>query len=280
MKDLNLVGEQARELLLETTSGNNPCAVLLSNGVDSNSVLASLLSNGRKPFVFSIRVKGTTSTDWLSAKRNADKLDLRFIDVELPKDLDAIFSDVKYAITQIGLTKKADIECFIPIKYALDKASLMGIKDVYSGHCADGHYGLGRKPSIEIRNTDKEKDPQWLENYRLKYFGKPNPAQSKTLIKYFQFKHGTFHVPYLDSRFFSIFEGISHYEMNKPKEKMPIRLAFPEFDDWNVGKKESNLQLGDSGIADNYARLLQSEYNLHGNKAVIGIYNAIARGEL
>ena len=280
MKNLTLVGEQARELLLETTSGNNPCAVLLSNGVDSNSVLASLLANGRKPFVFSIRVKGTTSTDWLSAKTNADKLNLRFIDVELPKDIDLIFNDIKYAITKIGLTKKADIECFLPVKYALDKAVQMGIHDVYSGHCADGHYGLGRKPSIEIRNTDKEKNPQWLENYRQTYFAKPNPAQSKTLIEYFELKHGTFHIPYLDRRFFSVFEGISHYEMNKPKEKMPIRLVFPEFYEWNVGKRESNLQLGDSGIAENYSRLLQSEYNINGYKAVIGIYNSIARGEL
>jgi hypothetical protein len=33
-------------------------------------------------------------------------------------------------------------------------------------------------------------------------------------------------------------------------------------------------------LASNFERLLDSEYNIHDNRAVVGIYNAIARGEL
>jgi len=277
--DLNRVGAEARKLLLQNTVGTNPCGVLLSNGVDSNSILASLIENGRAPFVFSFRVKGYESKDWRMAKITARALDLRFIDVELPTNVDDIFKDVHWAVKKMGLTKKADIECSIPVKYALDKAIQLGIADVYSGACADGHYGLTRKAFIEVRNNDKENDPAWLENYRLKYFSRENPAQSKTMADYFESKKGVLHVPYLDKGFFPIFAGISHYEMNKPKEKMPIRLAFPELKEWGVGNKHINLQLGDSGIADNYSRLITSEYNSHNYKSVVGIYNSVVRGE-
>jgi len=277
--DLNRVGAEARKLLLQNTVGTNPCGVLLSNGVDSNSILASLIENGRAPFVFSFRVKGYESKDWRMAKITARALDLRFIDVELPTNVDDIFKDVHWAVKKMGLTKKTDIECSIPMKYALDRAIQLGIADVYSGLCADGHYALTRKAFIEVRNNEKENDPAWLENYRLKCFSKENPDQSSTMTDYFKSKKGVFHVPYLDVGFFSIFKGISHNEMNRPKQKMPIRLVFPELEQWGVGNRRVNLQLGDSGIADNYSRLVTSEYNSHNYKSVVGIYNSVVRGE-
>lgn len=280
MKDLNLVAKQAQELLLETTSGNNSCAVLLSNGVDSNSILASLIRNKRNPYVISFRLKGSEPTDWLMAKKTAEKLYLRFIDIELPRDLEIIFKDVKFAIQKMNLSKKADIECAIPIKYALDKALKLGIHDVYTGACADGHYAVSRKAQITVKKEKRQNDPKFLEEYRTKYFERENPAQSKTMKLYFESKGGRLFMPYLNPKFQEIYREISFEQMNKPKEKMPIRIAFPEMSEWKVGTRHINLQLGDSGIADNYSRLLQSEYNLHRNKAVIGIYNAIARGEL
>jgi asparagine synthetase B (glutamine-hydrolysing) len=280
VNNLDSIAIRVRDLLLKETEGHSPCAILLSNGVDSNSILASLIRNERNPYVISFRLKGSEPTDWLMAKKTAEKLYLRFIDIELPKDLEIIFKDVKFAIQKMDLSKKADIECAIPVKYALDRALKLGIQDVYTGVCADGHYAVSRKAQIAVKKEQRLNDPTFLEEYRTKYFQRENPAQSKTMKLYFESKGGRLFMPYLNPEFHDIYKGISFEQMNKPKEKMPIRIAFPEMSEWKVGARHINLQLGNSGIASNFERLLDSEYNIHDNRAVIGIYNAIARGEL
>lgn len=277
---LNIVAEKARNLLLRETSGDTPCAVLLSNGVDSNSLVASLVRNGRKPLVVSFRLKGRQSTDWLGAKRVADKLNLEFVDIQLPTDTQTIFEDVKYAIKNLHLKKKANIECSVPLKYALDKVLELGIKNVYSGLGADGQYAESRKAHIAVRKDKAENNAEWLEAFRAKYYSQENPACTKTMKLYFESKGGKLIMPYLNPEFLEVYRGVTHNEMHKPIVKMPIRIAFPEMAEWKPGNRNTNLQLGDSGIAKNFEQLLNSSYNLHNYKAVIGIYNSIGRGEL
>lgn len=278
--NLNTVAEKARKLLLEETKGESKCAVLLSNGVDSNSLLASLLRNGRKPLVVSFRIENWESTDWLGSKNVAKKLDLEFLDIQLPTDVDTIFTDVKYAIKVLQLKKKANIECSIPLKYALDKIFDLGIKHVYSGLGADGQYAESRKAHVAVRKDKAENDATWLENFRANYYAQQNPACSKTMGDYFDSKGGKLFMPYLNPKFLDVYKGVTHNQMNKPIVKMPIRIAFPEMTDWKLGNRNVNLQLGDSKIAKNYEQLLQSPYNLHNYRAVIGIYNSIGRNEL
>jgi len=277
---LNTVAEKAQTLLLKETAGDSPCAVLLSNGVDSNSLVASLIRNGRKPLAVSFRLNGWESTDWLGAKRVAEKLNLEFIDIQLPTDIETIFKDVEYAIKTLHLKKKANIECAVPLKYALDKVFELGIKDVYSGLGADGQYAESRKAHIAVRKDKAENNAEWLEAFRAKYYSQENPACTKTMRLYFESKGGRLIMPYLNPEFLEVYRGVTHNEMHKPIVKMPIRIAFPEMAEWKPGNRNTNLQLGDSKIAKNYEQLLNSSYNLHNYKAVIGIYNSIGRGEL
>lgn len=278
--NLNLVAEKAKNLLLRETVGNEPCAILLSNGVDSNSIVASLVRNGRRPLAVSFRLKDWQSTDWLGAKRVAEKLNLDFLDIELPTDVETIFQDVKHVIKNLHLKKKANIECAIPLKYALDKILESGITNVYSGLGADGQYAESRKAHVAVRKAKAENDATWLENFRANYYAQENPACSKTMRLYFESKGGNLFMPYLNPEFQEVYRGVTHNEMSKPVVKMPIRIAFPEMENWKPGKRNTNLQLGDSKIAKNYEQLLQSPYNLRNYKAVIGIYNSIIRGEL
>lgn len=277
---LNTVAEKAQTLLLKETAGDSQCAVLLSNGVDSNSLVASLVRNGRKPLVVSFRLNGWESTDWLGAKRVAEKLNLEFIDIQLPTDIETIFKDVKYAIKILHLKKKANIECAVPLKYALDKVFELGIKDVYSGLGADGQYAESRKAHIAVRKDKAENNAEWLEAFRAKYYSQENPACTKTMRLYFESIGGRLIMPYLNPEFLEVYRGVTHNEMHKPIVKMPIRIAFPEMAEWKPGNRNTNLQLGDSKIAKNYEQLLNSSYNLHNYKAVIGIYNSIVREEL
>jgi asparagine synthetase B (glutamine-hydrolysing) len=278
--NLNLVAEKAKDLLLRETAGSSPCAVLLSNGVDSNSIVASLVRNNRRPLAVSFRLKDWQSTDWLGAKRVAEKLNLEFLDIQLPTDVETIFTDVKYVIKNLHVKKKANIECAIPLKYALDKILELGITNVYSGLGADGQYAESRKAHIAVRRDKAENNAEWLEAFRAKYYSQENPACTQTMSLYFKSKGGKLVMPYLNPEFHEVYRGVTHNEMHKPIVKMPIRIAFPEMADWKPGNRNTNLQLGDSKIAKNYEQLLNSSYNLHNYKAVIGIYNSISRGEL
>ena len=163
---MHALAEPVRDYLLRATKTKNPCGVLLSNGVDSNSVLASLLRNGSRPTVISFRVENYTSTDWTAARRIADKLELPFIDIELTTDVELIAKDVRFCIEKLGLRKKADIECFVPVMKAIDAASSSGIVDLFTGSAADGHYGLSLKAYKLAHTGNNLDDPKWLDDFR------------------------------------------------------------------------------------------------------------------
>ena len=62
---------------------DNSVGVLLSAGVDSQSVLFSLLSVGNKPVVYSFTLDNHESKDYLKAKEVARKFNLKFVPIIL-----------------------------------------------------------------------------------------------------------------------------------------------------------------------------------------------------
>lgn len=274
------LAKPVKEFLLRETKTKNSCGVLLSNGVDSNSLLAALLQNGSRPTVISFRIENYTSTDWTYARRTADLLGLPFVDIELTTDVELIAQDVKFCITELGLRKKADIECFVPVMKAIDAASELGVLDLFTGAGADSHFGLNRKCYVAAHIGDGQDNPKWLDDFRDAYFARTNPAQTVSGKEYGAPKNVNVLAPYVSHELVEIFRGKSWKSLNKPKQKMPTRDAFPEMNKWRVGSRHTNLQLGDSKIAENYTRLLDSRFNTGNYKSPVGIYNAMARGEV
>ncbi len=266
-----------REILVKATHVSTSVAVLLSNGVDSNSILAAILRNGIRPTVISFRIARNVSTDWSAARATARALNLDFVDIELPTDLDVMHADVQHAIRYLGLRKKTDIECAIPVRYALDAAKQKNIATVISGLGADGHFGLSRKAVIRAHTGDGLDNPEWLDSFRESYFAQTNPAQTQTMTRYADAIGIQMLAPYINQQIVDLFRGVSWRALHTPQQKMPTRRAFPEIAQWRVGRSHINLQLGDSGIALNYSRLVKSRYNTRGAKSVVAIYNDIAR---
>jgi hypothetical protein len=76
------------------------------------------------------------------------------------------------------------------------------------------------------------------------------------------------------------FLGTTWAQVNKPRQKQPILSAYPnEFRRIRI-LPHVNLQLGDSGIAAHFEKLLSSDWNAHGGKSVVGIYNRLNAGLL
>jgi len=264
-----------RELMLELCNTNKRSVVFLSAGVDSNAILSAFLLNGIKPAVLSFCLDGKPSTDFRSAQDTAKKENLEFIPVFLPTDLDQIVEDLKFLISNCYLKKKAELEAFWPCLYGIRAAHEAGVRVIANGLTAGGLFGDDRNCSIRGAGADGD-DATWLDEIRAEKFAKENYGQrwawnvitGERLIEVIS--------PYRDARFREILKGHSWQSCNKPLQKQPLRDAFPEMNKYKI-KKHTNLQLGDSGISELFAQLVEHPINKTGALSVVGIYNSIAK---
>ena len=71
-------------------------AVLLSSGIDSASVLFSLMETGKKVTAYSFRRNDRYSTDFIGARNIAKTFGVEFKEILLPTDLETIKKDVVF----------------------------------------------------------------------------------------------------------------------------------------------------------------------------------------
>jgi tRNA U34 2-thiouridine synthase MnmA/TrmU len=245
-------------------------AVLLSSGVDSNSVLFACMELGIPVEAYSFTLDNRVSRDFKYAKNTCDILGVPFHPVYLKTTEKHLLSYVKYAV-KVGCRSKTDFECFWPMAAAFRSASKdNGIGYVLSATSADSHFALSKKANMHYKDK--------VDYYRTVVFKKRNTGQ-KLLLKAEATRLGlTYLTPYDSTRMCSELHGYSWDELNKPKQKQPIRDAFPEYFDKIKVTNHTNLQLGDSGIADHFKLLLETHLN-PGKKyrAVKGVYNELVR---
>ena len=264
-----------RELMLELCNTNKSVTVFLSAGVDSNAILCALLANGIKPSVTSFCMDGKPSKDFRAAQETAKIEGLQFYPVFLPTDLDQLVLDIRYIMSNYVLRKKAEIESFWPCWYAIQDAQENKQRVIANGLTAGGLFGDDRDCSIRGHGPDGD-DPTWLDAIRTEKFAKPSYGQKVAWGMACGERQMQIISPYRDSRFRDILKGHSYMSCNTPMQKQPLRDAFPEMQRYRI-RPHTNLQLGDSGISDHFAKLLNHPINTKGSKSVVGIYNNLAR---
>lgn len=243
-------------------------AVLLSGGIDSASIMFSLLESGKSVTAYSFMLDGKMSTDFSLARRNAKLFGCDFVPVFLP----VLIRDLKYDLIRLknlGAKKKTDFECGWPMLYAYRE-----IKErvVASGMGADGHFCISKKGMIHWRNR--------IDDFRRGLYSSKTYAQKPIHAGIASGLGKVIFMPYLSKAMQDEFLGTSWNDVNRPNQKQPILNAFPEYFRRMKIMKHVNLQLGDSGIAEHFETLLRSDWNLRGHKSVVGIYNDVARGIL
>lgn len=263
-----------REVMLDVCKTDKLVSVFLSSGVDSNAVLMAFIENGIKPVVTSFCLDGYPSTDFRSAQDTAKKLELEFLPVFLPTDLDDLIDDIKFLIKTFGLKKKTEIETFWACYKAIEQAHLYGIEVIANGLGAGALFGDGRKGAIH--GAEDGDNPTWLEEERVTKFQNPDYAQFRSWEEALTLFNMSQINPYRDERMADALKGYGYNSCNKPIQKAPLRDAFPEMNKLKI-KKHTNLQLGDSGIAELFEKLLDHPINTTGALSVIGIYNSIAK---
>ena len=245
--------------------------VATSGGIDSSSVVMSALDVGKEVKIISFTFADWLSHDYKSALKLATKFNVVFVPVYLPTKTDEIVKTVKHLIKKVDCKKKTAIECLFPFYYLVKVMKRYKFETLVTGVAADGHFGLSKKAMIHY-----SKDDEKFKKFRQDYFANLESAGTKRLMKLCELNEIQLCNPYFYPSVFSLWIDKNWQELNKPRQKEVIRRHYPELDSLKI-KPHTNLQLGDSKIAETVGNAVISKYKPN-SKSPIGIYNRIAKG--
>lgn len=260
-----------------------PIGIGLSSGVDSNALFASAVKihGSKNVHAFSFMMNGILSTDYRCAMYNAQKMGCKFTGIFLPRDISILERDVRHIIMNWKISNKAGVECLWPILYFAKEAKGK-VPAVMIGINIDHYFGLQKSSILKhrVRDSVKKFDAYREGIYREEFVTNEKMAQVNRMGRVFATEGIEISAPFRSKEIHDLFKGTSWDELNKPKEKYPMRLAWrPEFSELAI-RKHSNYQLGNTGIADHFTNLLNTPICPKGAKSVVAIYNAIKRGEV
>ena len=90
-------------------------AILFSGGLDSLSILLSLLDLGYKPTLYTFYLEGLISKDLELSRRISQHYNVPLVEVEIKRDIELMVSQSKALIKKYGLTKKTQIQVMHPL---------------------------------------------------------------------------------------------------------------------------------------------------------------------
>jgi asparagine synthetase B (glutamine-hydrolysing) len=280
---------RARLLAATATGHGSRVGLALSGGVDSTSILAAMVGNGWRPSVVSYTPSTHESTDWRMARAVAQRGGMRFVDVRVPMDGDEL-EPIMRAVIAAGFKTKLEVECLVPMWFVALEAREADLETLYTGDQADGFF---INNNWMARNFDRARgipgplrlpvavddDPWRIDALRDIYWHEDRSC-SGPLATLASALGVDLRVPYRDEAIREAFKGSLWRDVNEPRLKEPLRLAFPEFIDSVVPTRPApvNLHRGDSYFADRFGKMMMAR--LPGPwKTTTGLYAAIARGE-
>lgn len=248
-------------------------AVLLSAGVDSHSILFSMLELGMKPVCYSFTLKGHESRDFKVAKATAKTFGLKFVPIYLPTDPKVILAGLHDVIKTMKPEGKAAVECLYVFKIAIDAIKE---KRIGAGLGADLYFVLSKTGTMHYKdNADGWRLPKFKADQGPK-------SQLSTLQNYCKAQGKVWFSPWQTKEMLREFVKRSWDEVNKPKQKNPVHEQYAEYMKQVRTYQHTSLHLGDSGIRESFEALLKiKELNPDGKaKCPSSIYNRMISGEI
>jgi len=260
-----------REALIAVMSEipDKEIAVGLSAGVDSFSVMCAALEAGKSVTAYSFTVDGWASRDWTMARRNAKAVGVPFRSVLIMKDQDQMLKDLAH-LASIGCVRKTQFECCWCMMKVTDAVAE---RTLAIGVGCDSYFCLSKKAMIHMRHSVELMDQHRTRSTQTSAKERAIlNAHAETLGKVVE-------TPLQHQRFREILFGTTWEELNRPQEKLPLHMAFPEYRSKVRIYPHTNFQCGDSKIQPMFESLLEHPLvKPHGFKSPIALYNAIRKG--
>ena len=260
---------QTVNALVDSQCATGARVCVATGGIDSAALVMACLDVGIKPTIVSFTLDDRESSDFQQGRRLAEWAQLPFLPVYLSTAEADIERDVWTGITRFGLRTKASIECGYPLMELMRQLSKERQAIVMTGHSCDGHFCISKRGMIHSRHTKGS-----FQAFRSEYFSKKQ--WEWRMLRNLARCHGMAYVgPYWERSFFDLFADSCWDDVNRPRQKEPIRAAFPELDVLRIGNHR-NYQLGDSGIAEIVGETMRRKYAPHA-KSPVSAYNLLVR---
>lgn len=257
---------QTVNALVDSQCATGARVCVATGGIDSAALVMACLDVGIKPTIVSFTLDDRESSDFRQGRRLAEWTQLPFLPVYLSTDAAVIANEVWTGITIHGLRTKAAIETFYPISML---AQCLDTDVLITGHGSDGHFCVSKKGMMHFRQTQAR-----FQQFRKAYF--QAHQQEQRMLNKLTRAYGLCYIgPYWNPSIFRMFADSCWDDVNRPRQKEPIRAAFPELDALRIGNHR-NLQLGDSGIAEIVGETMRRKYTPHA-KSPVSAYNLLVR---
>lgn len=259
-----------RDVLIKSVADipEKEVALLLSAGMDSQALLFAALEANKNLAIYSFTLDDRESLDYRRAKLTAETFGCEFVSIRLPTSVEQLKKDV-FRLVELGAISKTDFECAWAFLYVYP---VIRERHILAGMGADGMLGTGRQACMHFRND--------LDAFRKTKLDNPRYCQRPIHEALQREYNKVMHWPYLSAEFVKEITGKNWDDINRPQQKQILRDAFPEYFDRVRTRVHQNLQLGDSGIAEHFQKLLKTEWNTRGAERVDAIFNDIKNGKL
>lgn len=289
------IAKVIRQRLLAQTqvdwTEDRPVGIALSGGVDSCSILAAMTLNGVKPVVLSYTPDTHESTDFKMARECAGDHGLEFVPVFVSMSTARLESGARDVIAY-GYKTKLEVECLVPMMQVLRVAARVGVHALYTGDQADGFFinsnWMARNfdraqgiPGYKRTAVKVDDDPWRIDRLRDIYWDEDRSCSGALQFMGSNGLGVDVRVPYRDPAIREAFRGSLWRDVNEPRIKEPIRLAFKDVLNVRIPTRPLpvNLHKGDSRFAEVMGQKLMAAEHLKGPwKTTTGLYSAMARG--
>ena len=258
--------------VLEPYPANTP--LLLSGGTDSATILAALLSMGRRPACYSFQIGANEHEDVVVSRMMTAHFQLAHEVCVLPRDQEALVGDVRELSKLVKKpVRKTHIQCSQPIMYLAKALKRDGYDTAYIG--TGGVVEDNRKGAVMLAEQGEEA----CRAYRRKNLLEDEGSATEAMRNVSRAVAGVEIVsPYVQDPLASYGLSLDMAEINRPRQKGIALRAFHMF--WLANawyRKNSPLQVN-SGLREWHETLLRSDYNQNAWKDVVGVYRDIESG--
>lgn len=266
-------------------------AVALSGGVDSCACLAALLEVGMRPTVVSYSPRTHESTDFQMARQTAQNLGLDFVPARITMSF-GVLNEYAHVVAGLGYGSKVQMESLTPMVGISRAAAKAGITGLLTGDQSDGYFSLSRGASsgqglkgelaahLFPGKLSQDTDSRRIDANRIAYYARDKSC-SGAVAEVCALVGITAGFPFRDKKIYEAFLGSTWSEVNRPRIKEPIKLAWGHWfgpDQIVHMRHNQNLHKGDSHFGDTFASIMHQGHP--GFNSNVGLYRAMVRGEI
>lgn len=240
------------QIIGKATERYDTIGLMLSGGIDSSSILYSLIELGKTVHCYTFYLENYESNDLKSARRLSKKHNLDLTEIEIPRNT---IKDNLIFLSKIGCTRKTQFETKIHYCYLFPNVKE---KILLSGLEADNLQGTVRSMILQ-----SSKDPIKFKELRKKAYD--YAINTNLPIDYYLAnKNGIkLFYPFVEKEIYEFYLQFDWQYLNKPYEKWILLNAFNDYFQEDGYRRHCDMQ--QNSMMKDYCKTLITDKEINPN---------------